>query len=102
MCPYSTPPVVSHSLIDRATKAPPGTASEPPSQKSFWTSTTMSARTRSRYRAESAGGGAAPAGGEGTMADYWTHNVYYQPLILGGGPAGLRQRARRRLRGRPA
>src|ERR1700760_5105490 len=48
----------------------------------------MSARTRSRYRAESAGGEAAAAVGEGTMADYWNHNVYYQPLILGAVPPG--------------
>src|SRR5579875_2592513 len=49
----------------------------------------MSARTRSRYRAESAAGAYAPAAvGEGTMADYWNHNVYYQPLLLGAVPPG--------------
>ena len=39
---------VQPSLIARATVAPPATASEPPSQKSFWTSTTSSARAMPR------------------------------------------------------
>src|ERR1700685_2328295 len=35
--------------MERATAVPPGTASEPPSQKSFCTSTMMSARTETLY-----------------------------------------------------
>ena len=39
----------SSELMPRATAAPPATASEPPSQKSFCTSTMMSARTEATY-----------------------------------------------------
>src|ERR1700760_1335405 len=41
-CPESP---AKYALIAVASAAPPGTASEPPSQKSFCTSTMMSART---------------------------------------------------------
>ena len=57
--------------MERATAAPPATASEPPSQKSFCTSTMMSARTIhtvSRRAMTQA-------------ADYWNHNIHYQPVI---------------------
>jgi ubiquinone/menaquinone biosynthesis C-methylase UbiE len=50
----------------------------------------MSARTRSRYRAGSAAGEVSDILGadEGNMADYWNHNVQYQPLILNAVPPG--------------
>ncbi len=40
----------SSSVMPRATAAPPATAREPPSQKSFWTSTMISARIVVTYR----------------------------------------------------
>src|SRR5215472_1579849 len=43
-CAYPLPGVASSELMPRATAAPPATASEPPSQKSFCTSTMISAR----------------------------------------------------------
>jgi SAM-dependent methyltransferase len=53
----------------------------------------MSARTRPRYRAGNAAGEvrgvpAATSADEGAMADYWNHNVHYQPLILDAVPPG--------------
>src|SRR5450755_5201089 len=53
----------------------------------------MSARTRPRYRAGSVAGEVRAILGvtsvdEENMADYWDHNVQYQPLILGAVPPG--------------
>src|SRR5689334_11102593 len=41
---HRSPALLSTSEMPAATAAPPVTASEPPSQKSFWTSTMISAR----------------------------------------------------------
>ena len=75
------------SLMARATAAPPATASEPPSQKSFWTSTMMSARmgptvSSGPGRRDAGGVEAWGLGGAVARADYWNHNVHYQPVIL--------------------
>src|SRR5687768_14822107 len=48
-CAYSPPAVRMWPLIADATAAPPATARLPPSQKSFWTSTTSSARVIGRF-----------------------------------------------------
>src|ERR1700730_10008641 len=92
-CPYPGP-LATCSLIARATAAPPATASEPPSQKSFWTSTMMSARmgptVSSRPGRPDPGGtpGRHDAGGVMARAGYWNHNVHYQPVILRAVPPG--------------
>src|SRR5580704_11874271 len=88
-CPYPGPPATC-SLIACATAAPPATASEPPSQKSFWTSTMMSARMGPTV---SSGPGRHDPGGNGAggvmaRAGYWNHNVHYQPVILRAVPPG--------------
>src|SRR5690349_21067719 len=64
----------------RATSPPPSTASEQPSQKSFCTSTTISARMGQRYPPD--------AGGMMAWVGDWNHNVHYQPVILRAVPAG--------------
>ena len=51
----------------------------------------MSARTRPRYRAGSVAREVkavldVTSVDEGNMADYWNHNVHYQPLILAAVP----------------
>src|SRR5450755_902458 len=46
---WTYPPDSRYWLMTRATSAPPATASEPPSQKSFCTSTITSARTARAY-----------------------------------------------------
>ena len=46
---WSYPPAARCAEMARATSVPPATANEPPSQKSFWTSTTITARIRPPY-----------------------------------------------------
>ena len=71
------PPPARCSLTARATAAPPATASDPPSQKSFCTSTMISARI-------------SPTVSWALMPRpaYWNHNLHYQPVILNAVPPG--------------
>src|SRR6201992_1860548 len=84
----------TYSLMAWATAAPPLTASEPPSQKSFWTSTTISARM-----------------GLTVSSGHWRRDesagllASHRPLPAAHParrPVRLRSRPRRRLRRRPA
>src|ERR1700683_1626884 len=64
----------------RAAAAPPATASEPPSQKSFCTSTMISARIEPTVSS-------GPGRRDGSVR-VLEPNVHYQPVILGAVPAG--------------